>query len=462
MPVRLRITLLFAALAVIILGMVCGGVYYFTYTGRIHTIKKRLTNRALTTARLLAQREIFDRELVQRIDSLTMLSLKNNTVQVYDYQNEEIYKYSDVTGDTLHIDEEILDDARVNGVRFFRDGRKEAIAYHYSDNNTRIVVVSGAEDVDGKENLHNLFEILLFGFLAGNALVLLTGYIFSANLLRPVRKITADVEEISAQNLARRIKTGNSKDEWNRLARTLNELLNRLQDSFELQRRFIANASHELSTPLTSISSQLEVSLQREREAGEYKKVMQSIHQDVRHMNKLTQTLLEFAKTSGNAGGLDINLVRIDEVILRLPYEMAKANPLYSVSLAFDKLPEEEESLLVFGNEELLFTAIRNIVVNACKYSDDHHAAVKLEVYDRSVMITITDMGRGIPEKELATIFQPFYRVEGNIASEGFGLGLSLADRIIKLHKGSIDVKSQTGAGTSFTIHLPSAGSPAN
>src|SRR5205814_165658 len=131
-------------------------------------------------------------------------------------------------------------------------------------------------DVDAKESLRTLLKILFISFLVGNIFVLVTGYLFSAGLLRPVKKIAEDVAEISAQNLARRIETGKTKDEWYHLANTLNELLNRLQESFELQQRFISNASHELSTPLTSISSQLEVSLQRERDAAEYRKIIES------------------------------------------------------------------------------------------------------------------------------------------------------------------------------------------
>jgi two-component system, OmpR family, sensor histidine kinase ArlS len=457
MPVRVRITLLFAFLVMIILSLVCGGIYYFSYTAREDAIRRRLTNRAITTARLLGQREIFDQKLVQRIDSLTTLALKHKTVQAYDYQNKKIYSYSDVPFDTLHISEDVLDDARVKGSRFIKVNDKEAVAYHYSDENTRIVVVSAAEDVEGKESLNILRNILLAGFLVGTTFVLVTGYIFSARLLLPVKKITADVEEISAQNLARRLKTGATKDEWWQLSNTLNRLLNRLQESFELQRRFISNASHELSTPLTSISSQLEVSLQREREAKDYREVMQSIYQDVRHMSKLVQTLLEFAKASGSTAGLEIEPVRIDEIMLRMPAEMAKVNSSYAVSLNFVDLPEDETKLLVFGNEALLFTAIRNIVLNACKYSGNHQATGLLYIQHDKIIVEIKDTGKGIPESKLQTIFQPFYRVEENIATEGFGLGLSLAERIIKLHKGTVEVSSAVNIGSTFTIILPTA-----
>ncbi len=457
MPIRIRITLLFAILVVIILGIVCGEIYYFSYSKRISTIKTRLTNRAITTARFLFQREVFDKRLVQQIDSLTTIALKNKTVQAYDSQSKEIYSYSDAPGDTIPVSPDILSSNNPEVAHFFSFGAKEAIAYQHNYGKSKITVVSAGEDVDGIENLKSLGNILWISFLVGTAFVLVTGYIFSTRLLMPIKKIATDVEDISAQNLARRINTGKSKDEWFALADTLNQLLNRLQESFELQRRFISNASHELSTPLTSVSSQVEVALQKERPAAEYRAVLHSIHQDVRHMSKLTRTLLEFAKASGNAGGLKIDLVRIDEIVMTIPAEMAKINSDFSVSLQFEKLPETEESLLVFGNEDLLFLAIKNIVLNACKYSMNHQAILVLRVEEKQIVVTVRDNGKGIAPADIKNIFQPFFRVQENIASDGFGLGLSLTDRIIKLHKGAIDVASEQGVGSTFTIILPSA-----
>ena len=164
MPVRLRITFLFVILVMVILGLVCAGIYYFSYTARVNAIKTRLANRAQTTARLLRQREIVDQKLLQRIDSLTTIALKNKTVEAYDYNNNKIYSYSDVPGDTLHVDDDILVDARVNGTRFFEIGNKEAVAFYYSGSVHRMVVVSAAEDVDGKQSLNTLFKILLISF----------------------------------------------------------------------------------------------------------------------------------------------------------------------------------------------------------------------------------------------------------------------------------------------------------
>lgn len=457
MPVRLRITFLFTVVVFIILGIVCAFIYFFSSASRTDRIKTRLTNRAITTARLLSQAEIFDRQLVERIDSLTNISLKNKSVQVYNYLNRKIYNYSDIPGDTVPVNEEMLDEARVDQRLYFIKGNKEVVVYHYTDQSARLVVICAAEDEDGRKNLDQLRNILVVGLVAGIVFTLIGGYIFSKRLLRPIRKITSEVSEISAHSLTRRIHTGKARDEWYQMSSTLNQLLNRLQESFELQRRFISNASHELSTPLTSISSQLEIALQRERSPSQYQNIITTVLQDVKHMNKLTQTLLEFAKAAGDKGGLSINLVRIDEILLGLPGTMQKLNNKYEVFLRFGELPESEDELLVFGNEELLFTAIKNIVANACKYSPDHRAEITFTIENKYFVISVADNGPGIPESEISNIFQPFYRLDSSRSTEGFGLGLSLAHRMIKLHKGEIGVQSGTMKGTVFTIRIPSA-----
>jgi signal transduction histidine kinase len=298
---------------------------------------------------------------------------------------------------------------------------------------------------------------LIISFTVGIISALIIGFIFSQRLLRPIKKIADEVSDISVQNLTRRVSTGSANDEWHYLADTFNQLLNKLQEGFELQRRFISNASHELSTPLTSISSQLEVIMEKERSPDEYHKVIRSVYHDVRHMGKLTQTLLEFARASGNKGGLDIDLVRIDEILMRIPSDLVKVNSEYFAILNFENMPENEEQLLVFGNEALLFSAIKNIVINACKYSENHEAIITLSVNQNSIEIKIEDEGIGIPPDEIENIFQPFYRANRNTEGRGFGLGLSMADRIIKLHKGSIKVDSIVNKGTKFTITIPSA-----
>ncbi len=455
MPVRIRITLLFALAVFVILSLLCGVVYYVSYNNRLELIKTRLTNRGLNTMNLLNKSAVFNSELVQKVDSTTSFQFRDKEIQVYDKNNQKVYFFSDKPADVLTIDPQLLSDARKQGSVYFTKGKREVMALHSKEKD--MVIVSATYDEAGLKYLSQLKTILLLSLLGGTVLSLGGGYIVSGRLLQPIKHIADDVNEISAKNLNRRIKTGTSGDEWYYLGETLNSLLNRLQESFEVQRRFISNASHELSTPLTSVSNQLEVSLQRNREAEEYRNVMRSVQQDVLHMSKLTQTLLEFAKASGSAGGLEIEPVRVDEIILQVVNELPRIDSRYLVKPDFADMPTEEDKLLVYGNGELLLTAVKNIVLNACKYSSTNTAVVSLRVKTKEIVIEVIDTGPGIPASELEYIFQPFYRTASANSQEGFGLGLSLANQIVKLHKGFIYVKSDQQISTSFIIILPSS-----
>ncbi|HEV8082016.1 MAG TPA: histidine kinase dimerization/phospho-acceptor domain-containing protein [Chitinophagaceae bacterium] len=287
MHVRIKITLVFTLIMGLLLSLFCGFIYYFFYSIRVENIKAHLTNHALTTANMLNKAGTFDETLMKEIDSITVIPMKNKTIQIYNARNERIYENSDVPNDTLHVTDDILNKARIDKKYFFTVGDREAIACYDIKNNSRPVILAAAFDEEGKRNLNNLKIILLIGFICGNLIAFTSGYLFSKILLQPLRKIADEVKDISAQSLTHRIKSGNANDEWNYLTEVLNELLNRLQQSFGLQRRFISSASHELSTPLTSISSQLEVSLQRNRDAAEYRDVMKSVYQDVRHLSLL-------------------------------------------------------------------------------------------------------------------------------------------------------------------------------
>lgn len=457
MPVKVRITLYFTITVFIILTSVCLSIYYISYKSREKNFQTRLTNRAVTTARLLSQSDIFNQALMQKIDASTSVAMLDKSIQAYDYDGNMIYYYADRPDDTIPVSSKVLADAKKNNLVKFTVNSKDAVAYHFVDDNHPVIIITAAYDPDGRQNLKTLRVILWGCFIAGIIITIGVGYFFSQRLLQPVKKIADDINAISAQNLTKRIKYERRNDEWNYLAQTLNTLLNKLEESFDMQGRFIANASHELSTPLTSIFSQLEVSLQKNRDAVEYRNVMASVLDDVQQLIRLTQTLLQFAQASGRPGGLETHLVRIDEVLLRMPHEMAKTEPTYQVKMNFGELPSEEENLLVLGNETLLFSAIKNIVQNACKYSFDQTASISLDIKKSKVYISIFNKGKQIPAADLAHIFEPFFRVDAARSEKGFGLGLPLARRIVQLHKGEIVVSSSAQGDSTFTIILPVA-----
>lgn len=457
MKIKYRIAILFTVLVTLILFFVCASIYYFSNLNRELDFRKRIRNRALTTISLLVKVEGIDKELLKRIDENMLISLKEKSVIVYDTKNKEIYRYRDDGANYERPDASALSYARDNGEYNYTKNHRNVVAVAYRSGQQQYVAVAAAHDKEGEERMSELKFVLIVSFVSGSLITLLSGLIFSSRLVRPIKKITNEVKEISSQNLSRRIILSPSKDELYELSFTFNQLLTRLQESFEIQRRFIANASHELSTPLTSISSQLEITLQNQRTATEYQQIIQSVYDDVKNLNRLTRSLLELAKASGTSDGMELSLVRMDELLMKLPVDMHKTNELYSVQLHFDSFPENEDSLLAFGNGDLLESAVKNVVLNACKYSGNHTANVALNFFNDKLNIVISDNGPGIKKEHQSLIFQPFFRSEKDSSSEGFGLGLSLAYRIIKLHKGDIQFEEATPHGSIFTITLPIA-----
>lgn len=269
-----------------------------------------------------------------------------------------------------------------------------------------------------------------------------------------------EVNLITTNNFSQRIKINKSKDELTQLAITFNSFIDRLQDSFATQRRFISNASHELSTPLTSISSQLEVARQNVRSADEYREVLDSIYEDIKELHLLTHSLLEIAKT-GSQGSIDLNEVRLDEILYKVVTDVQKQNLGFKAILGFKNFPEDEKLFTVFGNANLLYIALKNIIENGCKYSDNGESFITVIFEIKNVVIKVANKGDVIAEADIQNIFQPFFRTGSAQHKRGFGLGLTLTKRILFLHKGAITVESSPDKNTIFTIILPNVFSKA-
>ena len=146
--------------------------------------------------------------------------------------------------------------------------------------------------------------------------------------------------------------------------------------------------------------------------------------------------------------------IRVDELLFDIRNYILLHNPEFHVSINLINPPQSDEQLIFYGNKQLLFTAIKNIVDNACKYSPDKTAVLNLVIEGQSISLSIADNGPGIPEDEISSIFEPFYRSPTMEPVKGFGIGLALAYRILKAHKFSINVESTTGSGTTFTIQF--------
>jgi two-component system sensor histidine kinase ArlS len=448
--------LLFVLLVTAIISILTYSVYYFSHLERIQVFDKRLRSRANYNTQLYSMMGGDSAiKFLRKMDTSSVGgTLPSRSMVIYSDEGKEMYRFDMVGTRPLTITNEQLQQVKSKGETYFTIDNRDAIALRRVTRSKSFIVVVAGHDDDGLERVGTLNKILFFSLALGIILAALVSYLFAGQLLKPIAQIIREVKDISSYDLSHRIQAGTGQDELSQLAHTFNELLERLQEAFAIQRRFISNASHELSTPLTSVSSQVEVILQKDRSAEEYKQVLFSVREDVQQMRQLTKSLLEIAK-SGSQGGIELNEVRVDEVLMKVMADVKRLNSDYNVELDFGEFPEDEKDFVVFGNGELLYIAIKNIVENGCKYSSDKKVHVDLSFAHHKVFIQVMNQGDAIASDEIPQIFQPFYRGSGTANSKGFGLGLPLAQRIIALHKGTIAVRSDNHNGTSFTVELP-------
>jgi signal transduction histidine kinase len=215
----------------------------------------------------------------------------------------------------------------------------------------------------------------------------------------------------------------------------------------------VSGASHELKNPLTSITSQLQVVLLKDRDSEEYRQIIKSILEDISNLNKTTVDLIEFARLNYE-NQIQVTDTRIDDVIWTCREHFAKTNPEYKIKIVFADMPEDENWLIVKGNAALLKIAFINLMDNACKFSGNKTCTIKLVARENLVDLSFSDTGSGIPQVQLPYIFEPFYRGNSTSETSGHGLGLALTRKIIQLHKAIISVDSQLKVGSTFSIRF--------
>jgi len=344
----------------------------------------------------------------------------------------------------------------------YRQGDTYYHGQQYQDNEGVFLVIVSAQNTYGAGEIRNLRRVLLITFFLGMILVYLLGTIYSGRVLNPISRMADRVTAITASNLHLRLDGSSQKDELGKLADTFNDMLDRLETSFELQTHFINNASHELRNPLTAILSETEYYLQRDCPKQDYRESLATIAREAKRLDLLTSSLLSLAQTTTDEEGWRIESIRMDELLWEAQRAVDSKYPNNQVHYDFSNLPETYEHLQVKGNESLLKVALTNIIDNACKFSGNQAVFVRLTGSIEAVQIVVEDTGIGIPEGDIKHIFEPLYRAANARDQKGFGVGLSLAQKILHLHKGQLEISSQPGQGTMVRLQIPTGINSAN
>ena len=315
-----------------------------------------------------------------------------------------------------------------------------------------VVVVAPLDTVDGQ--MAALRRVLYIALPAAILIAALGGFLLASKSIAPVVSISEQAEAITDKNLHTRLAAPGARLEFARLAAVFNQLLSRLDRSFERMRDFMADASHELRTPLSIIRGEADVALAHNRQPAEYREALAIIQDEARRLTTLVEDLLNLSRADAGHQPLQVEELYLNDLLEECCRSAQVQARQKGVHLAAPPVPD----IGFRGDPALLRRLIANLLDNAIRYTPEGGQVQACLAADRShAVLTVGDTGVGIPPESIDHIFERFYRVDKarSRADGGFGLGLSIVKWIVDAHHGEVRVESRPGEGTTFTVRLP-------
>jgi signal transduction histidine kinase len=446
MNIKIRLSLQFSLIVTGILLFFSFLVYYFSYERHYSRFRQNILDSAKNYATLFINVAEVDSTLLNKIQESTFL-----------WEREELA----ITDTTYHLlysnNIEYLSDSLTlvkNAYRtfhYFDVNEKEGVFIRHTYANKTYYVYALAFDKTRKVYLDELRKILFWSIMFSILLSIISAYLFARKAIKPISEIIKSVKEINSLRLSNRLDEGDRRDEIDQLSVTFNEMLSDLEIAFRNQEDFVSNASHELRTPLSVMISETDYFLSRERTREEYVNHLAELIKDLKKINALLTSLLELAQVTKDKN-IGFSPVRIDEIVFDTIHHVKNKYPEIKIIPKIE-YPENEDDLIVNGNEGLLMIAFKNLIDNACKFSSENvHVEFRME--GDTIVVTVADSGIGIPESELENIFKPFTRGSNVKFIGGFGIGLTMVSRIIMLHNAEISIASKENEGTKITLQF--------
>jgi heavy metal sensor kinase len=280
------------------------------------------------------------------------------------------------------------------------------------------------------------------------------GYFFASRNLAPLGWMAEQARKITGSNLNTRLEIGRAAEELETLAASFNELLSRIDQTFEGMRRFVADASHELRTPLAVIRGEADVALSSERSPAEYRETLAVILDESRRLSRLVDDLLNLARADAGRVKLEVREFYLNDLLSECCRSVQSLAAARNLSLECRYAADTPFR----GDEELLRRMVLNLLDNAIRYTPPGgKISAELEAREDGVRIRISDTGVGIDPESAPHVFERFYRADKARSREngGFGLGLAIVKWIAESHRGIVELASEPGAGSAFTVTLP-------
>ncbi|HHD64007.1 MAG TPA: HAMP domain-containing histidine kinase [Desulfobulbaceae bacterium] len=307
-----------------------------------------------------------------------------------------------------------------------------------------------------QEEIYDLVLSITVGLIFFSLSLILFGYFAAGKILKPIAEINTLARDISEKTLDKRIPLGRNQDELYTLSSSLNQMFDRLQFSFQRQKEFIANAAHELKTPIAMQRLFFDEALQRDDLPGDFKARLSSQSEILFRLNRLVKNLLDLS-TLELRETFALKKVDMTRLVSAVLSEFKEIIQTAKIQLVVDI----EDSVFLHGDEEKLRRILINLIDNAIKYNYEENGEIQLSLRKKTeeVQVNIYNKGQGIPADELHKVFNQFYRVEKSRSTifGGSGLGLTIVKRIVELHHGRIEIDSEFGTWVRVSIFLPMA-----
>ena len=454
--VRLRLTLWYVLLLAVILAAFSAGIYLLLQNNLYDNLDDSIRNRANTFLDVI-QYEAGQPTLAGSVSSDDP-NAGESFVRVFDASGRMTFDNSAAAGD-LPIDSRAVDRA-LRGQTSTRTAtvgdetmRVRTLPIERDDGMGGVLEVGQSQD-DVSDTLQALLLILAVAYPVTLAVASFGGVFLAGRVLTPIDSLTRLARRISAEDLSQRLDLDLPDDELGRLARTFDDMIERLDDAFRRQRQFTADASHELRTPLTAIKGQAEVALSKPRDAAAYREVLQAVNEEVDRLIRMVGSLLTLARADAGQIPIASELVNLGDLVTAAVEQVRPMAERRQLALGVAPGP----AVTLYADEDLLLQLLLNLLDNAVKYTPPGGTVIAGWGIDGDrAELWVRDSGIGIAEEDSERVFDRFYRVDKarSRTQGGAGLGLSICRWIAEAHGGSISVQSEPSQGAAFTVRLP-------
>jgi two-component system, OmpR family, sensor histidine kinase ArlS len=436
MTLKRRFAIYVSAAFFIMFGIGTLVVYLSFSSFRRVEFSDRLEEKALTTVELLLNVQVIDKQLLRVIDQNSINKLYNEKTLVFDENYNLIYSSIDEASIPWNRQDVVSLKKRK---RFFKtDQEREILGIYYAYKGKDYYILVAAVDKYGKSKLRYLSYTLMVTFLVGTLVVWLSTNFIIRYLTKPLDEFQRQIIQISGHELNTQIPIQDSRnDEITLLTRAFNQMLGRIEKAFAAQREFTSNASHELRTPISRITLQLDNLLKSDELSASTRSYLKSISNNVSQLTELINSLLLLAKNSETR--TNFKTERIDEIIFSAYDQARKLYPDFKLNFEIEESETFADNLEIRAARPILEIAFLNLLKNAYQYSPNQTASVRLTDFSSDQLLVIVS-NEGVPllHEEIQRLFQPFTRGTNARQTSGSGLGLSIVKRILDYHGATI------------------------